>query len=285
MAKKSDGDGVAVAPKKMGRPRLEEPSPEYRSRRADIVETAARVFHAKGYEAGSLDDVATALDLRKASLYYYVKSKAELLYLVFDRAISHGLEELEAVGHIEDPRGAHDRPHPPPGADRGLKSPGCTPCSSTIVPASTRPYEKEIAAKERRYLEAFSSTIAARRVPAGVVPEVDVRYAGQALLGMTTWIYKWFDPDRHDPEVFADTCVRLLVGADAAPAPKRSNGRRGVPSRPVAPRRRRYRSGGPTSGPSGAPLPTRRWRGGPAAGRRAPLLAPGYREALCPEGA
>ena len=32
-----------------------------------------------GYEAGSLDDVAAALGLRKASLYYYVERKSDLL--------------------------------------------------------------------------------------------------------------------------------------------------------------------------------------------------------------
>src|SRR5207253_8692552 len=68
-------DGV---PKRRGpgRPRLLEPSPEYVARREEIVAAAAEVFHEKGYDAGTLDDVADALDLRRASLYYYVRSKA-----------------------------------------------------------------------------------------------------------------------------------------------------------------------------------------------------------------
>jgi TetR/AcrR family transcriptional regulator, cholesterol catabolism regulator len=217
--------GVVTQPKKMGRPRLEEPSDGYLTRRNDIIDVAARVFHAKGYEAGSLSDVADALDLRKASLYYYVKSKAELLFMVFDRAISRGLEELEAVGQIEDPRQRlivlirHQ-------ALIIASDPGMYTVFFDDRPRLDAAYEKDIAEKERRYLQAFSDAVSAA-VEAGVVPAVDPRYAGQAILGMTTWIYKWIKTERDDPAAFADTCVRLLLGEeDAAPAEKVRRARR-----------------------------------------------------------
>src|SRR5436309_11157977 len=87
-------DGV---PKRRGpgRPRLLEPSPEYVARREEIVAAAAEVFHEKGYDAGTLDDVADALDLRRASLYYYVRSKANLLFLIFEHALDMALRRLE----------------------------------------------------------------------------------------------------------------------------------------------------------------------------------------------
>src|SRR5690606_29007945 len=69
------------APPRRGRPRLTEPTPEYLARREEIVAAAARTFRARGYDSASLDDVAAELDLRKASLYHYVDSKAHLLYL------------------------------------------------------------------------------------------------------------------------------------------------------------------------------------------------------------
>ena len=56
------------------------------------------LFQQKGYEAGSLDDVAEALDLRKGSLYYYIRSKGQLLFFIFDRAISTALERIERPG-------------------------------------------------------------------------------------------------------------------------------------------------------------------------------------------
>jgi len=49
-----------------GRPRHDTPSADYIARKELILQKAAEVFAAKGYEAGTLDDVAAALDMRKA---------------------------------------------------------------------------------------------------------------------------------------------------------------------------------------------------------------------------
>ena len=91
-------------PRKRGRPRNVEPSVEYRERLETIVSEAAKVFHASGYEAGSLDDVAAAIGLKKASLYYYVKRKSDLLRLVFERAITVSLSEVDQLAAVADPR-------------------------------------------------------------------------------------------------------------------------------------------------------------------------------------
>ncbi|HTK64752.1 MAG TPA: helix-turn-helix domain-containing protein [Pseudonocardia sp.] len=54
----------------------------------DIIETGIEVFHNRGYDSGSLDDVAAALDLRRASLCHYLRNKAQLLYLTSSTARS-----------------------------------------------------------------------------------------------------------------------------------------------------------------------------------------------------
>ena len=64
---------------------------------------ATEVFHARGYEAGTLEDVAGSLDLRRASLYYYFGSKAELLSALCERTMSLILRITEDIERIEDP--------------------------------------------------------------------------------------------------------------------------------------------------------------------------------------
>lgn len=197
--------------RRRGRPRQVEPSPQYQARLAEIVESAARVFHEKGYEAGSLDDVAGALDLRKASLYHYVHSKAELLYLIFDRAITSGLQQLSKLAANEDPAkrliGL---------IDHQVRLMAAESSMFTVFfdqrPRLDGVYEERIRAKERRYLATYADAVAAAS-DAGVIPAVDPRYGAQAILGMTSWVYKWLDPERDDPEAFIDACGRLLLGA------------------------------------------------------------------------
>ena len=84
------------APRKRGRPRQEQPSAAYRAKQAEIVDVAIEVFRERGFELGTLDDVAACLGAGRASLYHYVPSKAHLLYLIFDRAISTTLEIVGA---------------------------------------------------------------------------------------------------------------------------------------------------------------------------------------------
>ena len=62
-------------------------------RMAELLDIAARYFDEKGYRATSLSDIGDALGMNKASLYYYVKSKEDLLARVIYRA-SQRLREL-----------------------------------------------------------------------------------------------------------------------------------------------------------------------------------------------
>ncbi len=182
----------------------------------EIVETAARIFRAKGYDAGSLDDVATELGLRKASLYYYVRSKAELLYRVCDRAISTSLDHLEECLSIEDPRerlAALIRHQ----AIIVAEEPSFFAVVFDQRPRLTEGYEADIRAKERQYLRVFADAVTSA-VAAGAVTPVDARYGAQAILGMTSWVYKWFDPGRDDAQAFAQACVDLILSRQA-PAP------------------------------------------------------------------
>jgi AcrR family transcriptional regulator len=58
------------------------------SRRDEIVATSAGLFRARGYRDTSVRDIARALDIKSASLYYHFENKDQILF-----AIAHGLME------------------------------------------------------------------------------------------------------------------------------------------------------------------------------------------------
>src|SRR5437764_904789 len=62
-------------------------------KREAVIRTAAREFNRKGYHNTSLDDIATALEVTKPTVYYYVTSKEQLLFECFVA----GVEQIRAA--------------------------------------------------------------------------------------------------------------------------------------------------------------------------------------------
>lgn len=88
-----------------GAPAPRRSSDLFRKRRAQIIKTATRLFMKKGYARTSMREIskATGIDLR--NLYYFIKSKDEILFLVFDMLHRPELELFEEHGimDIDDP--------------------------------------------------------------------------------------------------------------------------------------------------------------------------------------
>jgi TetR/AcrR family transcriptional regulator, cholesterol catabolism regulator len=65
--------------------------------RDEILDAAAQIFREKGFHAASMQDIAQAVKLRKASLYYHVSSKQEILLVLLDRGLDVLIEQIENV--------------------------------------------------------------------------------------------------------------------------------------------------------------------------------------------
>ena len=71
-------------------------------KRQAILSVAARQFNEKGSRATTLLDIAQELNLTKTSLYYYIKTKQELIYLCYLASCEHAkasLDEADRRGH------------------------------------------------------------------------------------------------------------------------------------------------------------------------------------------
>jgi len=60
---------------------------------------ATRLFREKGYSATSMADITSAVGIQKASIYYYVRSKQELLVEVARKCMNMLLEEAERIAY------------------------------------------------------------------------------------------------------------------------------------------------------------------------------------------
>jgi len=65
--------------------------------RDEILAAAAQIISQKGFHATSMQDIAQAVNLQKASLYYHISSKQEILVAVLDRALDLFIANMEEV--------------------------------------------------------------------------------------------------------------------------------------------------------------------------------------------
>ena len=74
------------------------PRPDVSEERKDqILDAASEVFAEKGFSETRMDDIVEQSGLSKGTLYWYFKSKDEIILSIFERMFSHEFQALEKL--------------------------------------------------------------------------------------------------------------------------------------------------------------------------------------------
>lgn len=156
-----------------------------------LLAAAARVFAAKGYHATTMRDLSRASGMSLAGMYYYVRGKDELLYLIQERCFTRVLEEaqaaLEAVDDPAERLRAFIHHHVTFFAAHRAEM----KVLSHEAESLSRQRLSGITALKRRYVNLLLRLIA-DACPDAELPHRTV--LAYALFGMMNWIYTWYDP-------------------------------------------------------------------------------------------
>jgi AcrR family transcriptional regulator len=76
---------------------------QHDAKRVAILSEAARLFNGKGSRATTLQDVARGLGLTKTSLYYYVRTKEDLIFQCYELALQRQHARLDALDASDIP--------------------------------------------------------------------------------------------------------------------------------------------------------------------------------------
>ncbi|MDR0569851.1 MAG: TetR/AcrR family transcriptional regulator [Clostridiales Family XIII bacterium] len=66
-------------------------------RKNDILDAAEELFMTKGYEKATVNDILEIVNIGKGTLYYYYKSKEEILNAIIQRKNEEGLETAKLI--------------------------------------------------------------------------------------------------------------------------------------------------------------------------------------------
>jgi AcrR family transcriptional regulator len=178
-----------------------------KERHRAVLETAARLICEKGYEAASVQDIAGACGLTKAGLYYYIRSKEDLLLEIQNYGMDIFEERvLLPVLSIADPV---ERLKACMEKNIHLVTEGWSKEVTIILhehETLTGAARQQINARKKRYVHFLESSFE-EAMREGRIRRVEPRVAAFAFLGQVLWIYKWFRPDGKIP---ADRLAREM---------------------------------------------------------------------------
>ncbi len=185
--------------------------------RSQILVTAADLFRARGYRATTLDDLAHGLGMSKATLYGYFPSKEDLLAAIFHRTMALVEAGLARIARSGAPPAEQLRQV----IRHHVRTVVAEQSFLTVFFAedANLPHRlaRAIARREARYDHAVAA-IVRRGVRAGVFVAPEPRLLVFALLGMTNWVFRWYDPrGAWTADTIADAFIALLEPGYLAP--------------------------------------------------------------------
>ena len=173
----------------MGRPSAGERKPYNMDA---IVDVAVQVFLRRGYDGASLDQVAVAAGIAKASIYYHVSGKEALLA----RGVGRALDALFAV--LDEP-GAKEGP----AADR-LRHVIRRTVEITVMRLpevalllrvrGNTATERSILARRREFDHLVAKVVSQAQEAGEIRRDLDARLVTRLLFGMLNSITEWYRP-------------------------------------------------------------------------------------------
>jgi len=180
------------------------------TRLEEVLQSAANIFFAKGFHATSIEDVASDVGMLKGSLYYYIKSKEDLLFQLLLAGIEDG--DSFIAKHIDS------EGDPVEQLERAI----CAQIDYIIqnkVPFGLFLHEFDSLSGKRqhkvisvmsRYNNRFVDLVK-RGQELGKLIEGEPWLIVNGILGMCNWLYRWYDPDQlSSPEQVKQVFVRML---------------------------------------------------------------------------
>lgn len=191
---------------------------QHEAKQSAILSRAAKLFNTKGARATTLSDVANKLGLTKTSLYYYVKTKEDLIFQCYDASMKHALRSLDEIEQeTDDPlertlRFMQSRIDSILQALQGNADYYAAP----LELASLKPQHRDALTAE--YLEMFKRVRAYIRegIEAGSIRPCHSTTTTRALIGALDWSFYWlYEIPREEAEkasaAVADICANGLL--------------------------------------------------------------------------
>jgi len=182
-----------------------------KSRWDEIIVISARLFREKGYRATTMDDIASEMNVTKPALYYYIKTKHDLLYAICEAAINRMVEGVRSI--MSEPGNTEEHLRRLISWHVNMFSEHGDMITVYLAEESELPEDKRafIRSLSREY-ETLYRELLERGIEEGRFRKMDVNMVVRAISGMCNWLFAWYRPDgRSSADEIAETFYDLIL--------------------------------------------------------------------------
>lgn len=184
---------------------------EKERRKKRVYEVATKTLWQKGYDKTSIRDIAKATDMTTAGLYYYFKSKEELLFQILKDHMHDMIAGIELI-----PVDSVDPLELIKAYIRYQIDTYCTDKYRTKLILNdddclTGEWYDLIKDQQRKYLDFWRKALENYCRQQGIAIE-HIAIDAHCLVGMCAWIYRWYDPEgKVTPEILARKIFETFI--------------------------------------------------------------------------
>jgi AcrR family transcriptional regulator len=187
------------------------PSRSITGRMRQIVDHAAELFDARGYHEVSMEEIAEAVGIRKPTLYHYVSSKDEILFLIHQEFMQLAMDRHSARRELSIPASVRLESTMGDILELMHTHRGHVRVFFEHFRELPTDYRHEIAGRRVEYQNIVEEVIRSG-VESGEFRRVDVKLTSLAVFGMCNWSYQWYRNDgRLSPDQVAHIFWQLLI--------------------------------------------------------------------------
>jgi AcrR family transcriptional regulator len=162
--------------------------------RVEILKSAAAAFKRLGYHGATLEQIAAALRMKKGNLYYYFRSKEDILFACHQYSVDRLLEGLKAIEKGDLPPDQKLRRLIVAFVNTILDDLHGTALFLDIKVLGPR--RLKLAIERRDEFDRGVRRVLEQGVDWGVFdPRVDPKLLSFAILGAVNWIPRWYSPE------------------------------------------------------------------------------------------
>ena len=179
--------------------------------RVEILKSAARVFRRLGYHGATMERIAAALRMKKGNLYYYFRSKEEILFACHQYSLDRLLGLLDEIERGQMPPEDRLRALIVAAVHIILDELHGTALFLDLEALTPAPRRAVVARRDR--FDQGLRQVVADGIAAGRFTGADPKLLSFAILGAVNWIPRWYSPDGPaSSQEIADRFADYLIG-------------------------------------------------------------------------